>query len=91
MNRVPQQWDQYYDPLIRLTPAGGGMPVPINIRNEPCQCPKGECMHFCSNDEACINRLSGDVRTLECSKCGSFTWHQNGACLRCRTIEKEHA
>lgn len=28
-------------------------------------------------------RLSGDVRTAHCERCGSTTWHQDGQCLRC--------
>ena len=56
----------------------------INIVNEPCACPPGQCMHFVEDDAHCINRLDGDVRTLRCISCKSHTWHQNGECLRCR-------
>lgn len=62
----------------------GGAEVSVpTIHSEPCDCPKGQCAHFLDNDERCINRLSGDVRTAECSKCRCSTWHQDGNCLRC--------
>lgn len=55
----------------------------INIVNEPCTCPAGQCMHFVEDDAHCINRLVGDVRTQICVPCGASTWHQDGRCLRC--------
>ncbi len=54
-----------------------------SIKNVPCDCPPGKCAEFVEPDADCINRLSGDVRTTRCEKCGAHTWHQNGACVRC--------
>jgi len=60
------------------------------IRSEPCRCAPGACAAFVEPDAECINRLSGEVKTMHCEKChpggtGS-TWHQNGECLRCRSL-----
>lgn len=65
------------------------MPNP-NLTNEPCDCPPGECRNSpdMPHPDWCINRLKGDVRTLECTACKSFTWHQDGNCLRCRKIDE---
>jgi hypothetical protein len=49
---------------------------PINIVNEPCGCPAGQCQHFVSDDAHCINRLVGDVQTLVCAACNASTWHR---------------
>ena len=54
------------------------------LYNEPCDCPPGQCAGFLDNDADCINRLSGEVKTMNCEKCTGATWHQNGECLRCR-------
>lgn len=59
----------------------------INIHNEPCNCPPGQCAEMIERDENCINRLSGDVRTINCETCGAHTWHQNSRCLRCRPFD----
>lgn len=60
------------------------------IHNEPCDCPKGGCRHFVEPDSECINRLAGDVRTLNCKVCSpagtGATWHQDGECVRCRVM-----
>lgn len=67
-----------------FTPATGE----IKIINEPCDCPAGGCVHFVEPDTDCINRLTGDVRTMHCEKCNpggsGATWHQDGVCLKCR-------
>lgn len=54
----------------------------ILIRNEPCDCPPGQCAEFIENDENCINRIAYAV-TDYCEKCGSHTWHEGDNCLRC--------
>lgn len=59
------------------------IPPVIRIRNEPCECPLGECRHFVDDDAHCINRQSGDVVTDRCAACEAFTWHRDGRCLRC--------
>lgn len=56
----------------------------IDIQNEPCACPPCTCAHFIEPDTRCINRLSGDVRTIHCATCDASTWHQDGKCLRCK-------
>ena len=60
----------------------------INIQAEGCECPPGQCAHFVEPDSHCINRLTGDVRTMTCPVCHpdgkGACWHQNGECLRCR-------
>jgi hypothetical protein len=62
------------------------------ILASPCDCAPGQCARFCDPDE-CVMRLSGDVRTAPCAVCHpdgrGATWHQDGACLRCRHMEKE--
>jgi hypothetical protein len=59
----------------------------ISLRNEPCDCPEGVCLAFCDPPSECINRLTGDVRTMHCEVCDpggeGSTWHQDGRCLRC--------
>lgn len=58
----------------------------INIRNEPCDCPQGQCAEMLDRDELCINRLRGDVRTMDCPRCRAATWHHDGKCLRCPKV-----
>lgn len=62
------------------------MTIP-ELHNEPCNCPPGKCAEFCEPDangeDHCINRLSGEVRLLQCGTCTGMTWHQDGRCLRC--------
>lgn len=52
---------------------------------EPKACAEGICAY------GCVYRLPGDVRTLNCPKCNpeasGSTWHQDGECLRCRTLD----
>ena len=62
----------------------------IDLRNEPCDCPEGQCREFCYPASDCINRLTGDVRTIHCEVCDpggqGGTWHQDGRCLRCEYL-----
>ena len=55
----------------------------LDLHNEPCACPVGQCAHFLENDDQCVNRLTGEVRVLRCGACKAGTWHQDGKCLRC--------
>lgn len=59
----------------------------INITSEPCACTPGKCAAMFGDDDrgGCINRMTGDVRTLPCEKCRASTWHRNGECCRCQT------
>jgi len=59
----------------------------IEIMSEPCDCPPGRCAALVEPDSNCINRLSGDVRTMRCPKHDGYTWHQDGVCLRCKAGE----
>ncbi len=65
------------------------MGVP-EIQNEPCRCSHGQCVEMFGDDDMghCINRLTGDVRLLLCEICMSHTWHHDGACCRCRALNK---
>lgn len=61
----------------------------IELVNDPCTCPEGVCMEFVEPPADCINRLTGDVRTMHCEACDSgggrtYTWHQDGVCLSCK-------
>ena len=56
----------------------------IDLRNNPCDCPPNQCADFVEPDSDCINRLTGEVRTLGCWVCMGTTWHQDGRCLRCK-------
>jgi len=64
------------------------MSVP-EIQSDPCDCRPGTCAEMWGDDDRghCINRLSGDVRVLGCGVCMSHTWHQDGACVRCRALK----
>lgn len=61
----------------------------VHFRNEHCDCPAGRCAHFVEPDSSCINRLTGDVRTMRCAKHLGWTWHQDGRCLRCAESGKD--
>lgn len=62
----------------------------IELINDPCTCPEGICMEFCEPASDCINRLTGDVRTMTCPVCHpnghGASWHQDGVCLRCKHL-----
>lgn len=60
-----------------------GKPMP-SLYNEPCDCSAGCCACYCEPDTDCVNRLSGDVRTMLCPKHKAYTWHHNGQCLKCQ-------
>jgi hypothetical protein len=55
----------------------------LQIRNEPCDCPPGQCIAFVDPDTDCINRRAGTVVTAVCLCTVGYTWHQDGRCLRC--------
>jgi hypothetical protein len=61
------------------------MAEPLTINNDPCDCPKGQCAHFCEPDDQCINRLPNATVTT-CEVCLSMTWHSDGKCLRCAAL-----
>lgn len=65
--------------------------TPINIHSQPCACPPDFCAHFgCAT--ACVHRLPGVVRTDLCPVCApGHTWHQDGACLKCRALAEPAA
>jgi hypothetical protein len=58
------------------------MSVP-EIHNEPCACPADYCAHFVEPPADCINRLTGDIKTMLCPICKAATWHQDEQCLAC--------
>lgn len=59
--------------------------VPL-VRNEPCDCPPGECKKGAQGE--CVNKMTGYVAMYRCPTCDAGTWHQDHKCLRCGTLHE---